>query len=275
MEKFRLQGSIADVDVTLIDKADWNPNEMAPKEFERLRKELMEIGMLEPIQVVSTGARFKIIGGHHRYDAARDLGWPTVPCLVLANPVFQDEKFQKFANVRLNVIKGKLSPTKFAELYSEMAKEYNDEYLAEAMGFVDQDAMQAIVGDLKKDIGRSDLPDEMKKSFSKKAKKASSVEDINEILDTLFSEYGNHLDCGFMVFVTGERQHIYVPVNSDTVQTALTSLTEGVLHRSIKIEEVVSRIFTKEAVEHALSCIDKEKGVLDGTSVPEGQPTQA
>lgn len=84
IEKHKLQGDIKDLPLDSLVKSEWNPNVMNSKEFDMLTMELDDNGVLDPIQVIPLDdGRYKIIGGHHRVDAAAVLGWPTMPCLVI------------------------------------------------------------------------------------------------------------------------------------------------------------------------------------------------
>ena len=79
-----LAGEFMDLDIEVLDASDWNPNQMDDKQFDRLVREIDESGMIDPIQVVPTDdGRYRIIGGHHRTNACKLLGYETIPCIVL------------------------------------------------------------------------------------------------------------------------------------------------------------------------------------------------
>jgi uncharacterized ParB-like nuclease family protein len=96
----------------------WNPNEMDDAAFNRLAEELQDVGMIDPIQVVPMeDGLYRIIGGEHRYQVARTLGWKTLPCVVLSEARWKDEDLQKLVTVRLNVLRGKINPERMVSPY--------------------------------------------------------------------------------------------------------------------------------------------------------------
>jgi hypothetical protein len=65
-------------------------------------------------------ARFRIVGGHHRFDAAAYLGFETVPCTIITDVGF-DEEQEQFQIVRMNAIRGRMDPQAFFEMYQKLA----------------------------------------------------------------------------------------------------------------------------------------------------------
>lgn len=191
-EKHKLQGEVRDIELGNLIKSDWNPNEMSAKEFDRLAQELQESGVVDPIQVfpIEGSSQYQIIGGHHRVDAAKVLGWPTFPCVVLDGAAFKSDDHLKFSNMKLNVIRGKISPDKFIKLYEDLSKRYSDDAMRDAMGMVDQSAFETLLGTLKKEIKESNLPPQIKEKFEETANELKTIDDISNILNYMFSHYG-------------------------------------------------------------------------------------
>lgn len=211
-----LRGVVREIELSLLDSAGWNPQEMAQRDFDLLVKELQDTGQIDPIQVVPLeGGRFRILGGHSRTEAARQLGWERISCVVLTDQRFQDEDLQKFLTVRLNVLHGHLNPEKMATLYRQMADRYGEEAIGALMGFSDVDALRKLVTSVSKGLKKSGLPEDMVKKFDKASQKAKTGMDLSNILKHLFEEYGNTLEHNFMVFVYGGKKHLYVAANDD------------------------------------------------------------
>ena len=58
----------------------WNPNVVAPGDAEKLRNSVENLGMFKPLIVRErSDGSLEIIGGQHRWQAARELGHETVP----------------------------------------------------------------------------------------------------------------------------------------------------------------------------------------------------
>jgi len=68
-----------------IDKVkanDYNPNVVSEDILAKLRAEISQKGLCEPIHVRSRGDGYEIVDGFHRWQICRDLGWEEVPCII-------------------------------------------------------------------------------------------------------------------------------------------------------------------------------------------------
>ncbi len=75
---------IVDLPVDSISRAEWNPNEMDQAMLSHLRSSIDRFGLVVPLAVRSVGSdSFETVGGAHRLLAARELGMPSVPCVVI------------------------------------------------------------------------------------------------------------------------------------------------------------------------------------------------
>jgi ParB/RepB/Spo0J family partition protein len=207
---------VQDVAIEDIEPNPWNPNEQDDVAFNRLTEELQTVGMIDPIQVVPMASgKYRILGGEHRYQAAKLLGWATIPCVILSEERWQDEDLQKLVTVRLNMLKGKLNPEKMATLYTEMAGKYGDQALQNLFAFTDTDAWEKLVKSITKGL-KASLPKEIAEKFEEAAKEVKTVDDLSNILNHLFNKYGDTLKYSFMVFTFGGKDHIYVAMDKST-----------------------------------------------------------
>jgi hypothetical protein len=83
-----------------IPLADIDPPEEAPIDVAPLQESIKDVGILQPLLVSQQGARYRIIAGGHRYQAAMDLGLGTVPCLVCDTGVHTYEALRDAATRR-------------------------------------------------------------------------------------------------------------------------------------------------------------------------------
>ncbi len=246
-----------DVPIDLIEPSEWNANEMDDGTFNRLVSELDENGFVDPIQIVpGKGGKFRIIGGEHRFHGAVSLGLEKVPCNVLTDKKYMDEKLQKLMSVRLNVIKGKLNPSKFAMLYQEMAKEYGEEQLKALFGFTQNDKWDRLVKGVEKavessGIGGKGLADELKK----KSKKVKTVDGLGAVLKKLFSKHGSDLKHGYMVFAFGGKEHLYIIADKETT-AALSVIQDLCRKKNLNINEVIAPAI--KAIPESISESDNE-----------------
>jgi len=209
------------IDVNLIDPNPWNPNEQDEKTFNRLVQEIRDVGFLEPIHVVpyqtdDGEARYLILGGEHRWRAAGVVGMKKVPAMLLKHKRFDAVDFQKIMTVRLNALKGRLNKEKMVKLFHDFADKYSSEEVRDMFAFTSKDAWEKLVGDMRKGLKKSGLPDELMSEFDKSAKTARTVEDLSKIVQHLYDMYSDTVPFGFMVFTYGKKEHVYVSMTKQT-----------------------------------------------------------
>ena len=82
-----------------------NPNEMSEQQFNMLYDNIERMGITDPILVrplKEKKGKYRIIGGHHRWEVAKIFGYEEVPCTIVNDPNFDDdmEKFQMVGKFR-------------------------------------------------------------------------------------------------------------------------------------------------------------------------------
>lgn len=195
---------------------DWNANEQDEGTFDALVEEVAETGLIDSLTVVPLNdGRYRLIGGEHRWMAAKAAGEDEVPCLVLMGEKWQNEDLQKFVTVKLNMLKGKLNPEKFVKLYNEAAEKYTAQELQKAYGFTNKNALNKILRGATK-AAKQALPKEMHAELEEKARDAKTVDDIGRIVQEMFAKNGETVDKSFMVFTYGKQEHIYVAMSNST-----------------------------------------------------------
>ena len=218
---------IRELSLDLIDPNPWNPNEQDDKTFDVLVEEMDDeegVGYIDLIQVVpqyepwGTPGRYRIIGGEHRWRGLKVLGEETADAVVLIDPKWEDEDLQKFVTMRLNSLKGKINPQKFMALYEDLAERYEAEDMQRHMAVTDDAEWQSMTKDVRKQLeaaldGAGGDPEKKKKAleeFDKVSKEVKTVEDLSNILNRIFTEYGSTLDSNFMWFTFGGQKHINI-----------------------------------------------------------------
>lgn len=249
------------IPIDLVQPNSWNAQAQDELTFQRLCDEIRDVGFIDPLEVVPLkDGTYRIIGGEHRWQAAKVVGLDEVPCSVLVDSKWQDEDLQKFATVRLNVLKGKLDPEKFAKLYGEMATKYGAESLQQLMGYVDTKGFQKLVGDVKRGMKKS-LPKDLQDEFDEAAKEAKTVEDLSNIIQHLFAKYGDTVGKSFMIFTYGKSEHIYVQCNTKT-KKALDKVLAYCRSANEDINDFLGPII-EQAGKDALRALEKSKKEAD------------
>jgi hypothetical protein len=250
--------NIQDLSIEILDECPWNPNEMDDLSFNRLYDELNENGFIDPIQVVPIdNGRFQVLGGNHRFKAAKLLGinderFKKIPCVVLSEEKWKDEDLRKFVNLRLNVLRGKLNPTKFVDLYKDMVQKYGDDALQELMGFTSTDAWDKLVGSVRDALAKTGLPEDLVDKFDDKTKKEiKTVDGLAGILKGLFTEYGNTLPFGFMVFTFGGQDNIYVKLDEE-LKDKMWQIKERCYESKVDVADVLNEIISVEKLDQII-----------------------
>jgi ParB-like nuclease domain len=192
----------------------WNPNTQDEITFNLLQDEIATVGLIDPIEVVPTEEDlFLILGGEHRWRAAKNLNLEEVPVIILTDEKWKDGDLQRFVTVRMNVLHGKTDPDKFIALYNEMAQKYGAESMQRLMGYADTQQFQKMLGLVKKGLQKS-LPQGMSQEIEERTADIKSVQDLERIIQELFAKHGDTLSLSFMVFSYGKQDHIYLQMNS-------------------------------------------------------------
>lgn len=194
-----------EISVDLLVPNENNPNKMSKRAFNLLVDNLAQVGFTDPILVRPLdNGKFRIVGGHHRLEAALTLGYTVVPCTIITNPEFDDD-MEAFQLMRHNMIKGSLDPESFVKLYEKVQEKYSNDQLADAFGFEDQAMLDKMVK-----AAARDLPTEMKAQFKEAAKEVKTIKDLSQLLNRLFTTYGDTLPYGFMFMDFGGKESLWI-----------------------------------------------------------------
>lgn len=193
------------ISLSLLVPSEYNPNKMSKRQFNLLCDNLDRTGVTDPVLVrpLSDG-RFKIVGGHHRYEAMLLKDFEDAPCTIIIDPDF-DEDAEKYQLVRMNMIRGQLDANKFLALYQSMDKKYESEVMAEAFGFTDENLFKALIGQMS-----VSLPKAAQSEFKKAAEEIKTIEGLSKLLNQMFSKYGQTLPYGYMLLDFGGKDSVWI-----------------------------------------------------------------
>jgi len=191
--------------IDLIDIQEDNPNEMTDNQFNRLVKSIEEDGFEEPLVICKSSkkGRYELISGHHRLRAARIIGYTILPCSV--HPAMEADRL-KAKVVKANILHGKLNANKFTAMVNDlMGKGYEEELIAEMMGFTDDDEFDKLYQQVKQG-----LSPELQKKLEESKAEIRTIEDLSKVLNKLFQEHGETVPLNYIVFSYGGSRHIWV-----------------------------------------------------------------
>lgn len=233
---------LEELDVESLRPNPWNPNEMNEDTFNRLGEELEDVGFIDPIQVVPMDdGTYQIIGGEHRWRAAKVFGYDTIPCVILDGEKWSDEDLRKFVTTRLNALKGAINPMKFMELYNDLASRHEEEALQALMGFTDKDAWRVLTKDVKTGLEDMGLSKEALKKFDEATAELKTVDDLAGILNTIFNEHGDDLTSNFMILSFGGRDHLYVQFDDAKAFKAVVKKVESIRGSGLLADQLIAQ----------------------------------
>lgn len=194
-----------------IEPNAWNPNEQTDATFNMLVEEIRTNGFDEPIIVVPSPGKpdmYRIIGGEHRWKAARILEMTEVPVVVKEN---WDEETQKTQTVKRNLLRGDLDRVKFSKLVNDVIQSHGVpvEQLISKMGFIDEkDFEKAYIVDKETEEQAAEVLADAKGQMQ-------MVDNLSYLLNEIFSKFGSTCPQGFMFFMFKNRMHLMVQMDKE------------------------------------------------------------
>lgn len=280
------------VPVSFMHGSELNPNKMSDREFDLLVDNMQKTGWTDPILLkpddTATASKylipgegvdwsdlpdsltFRIIGGHHRLEAGKYLGFEEAPATVILDPEFDDQAAD-FQVVRHNVIKGQIDPNTFVDLYSRYASQYGDDVLQEMFGFADEKEFKKLIKQTEKQ-----LPDHMKEKFREATKDVKTVDGLAKVLNRLFSIYGDTLPYSFMVFDYGGQKSYWLQVSNKTIK-ALDQIGDLCIDKQRTIDDLVGHVLQLIAKGELAGIVEQAVDKSSPVEIPDNlqlQPTQ-
>lgn len=260
---------ISALPLVLLQKNEANPNKMRPREFDLLCDNMNLTGWTDPALVrpvdlkamqkavkdsggsaqklvelmLSRSIMLRIIGGHHRYDAATYLGFDTGPVTVIMDPEFDADR-EAFQIVRMNVIHGRLDPAAFSAMVNALSDKYSDEVMQDSFGFAEEAEFKKLLNQMAKS-----LPDKVTQDkFKEAAQEIKTIDGLAKLLNHMFTTYGDTLPFGYMVFDYGGQRSMWLRVEAKTMK-ALDIIGQVCVAKQRTMDDMVGRVLQLIAKE--------------------------
>jgi ParB-like chromosome segregation protein Spo0J len=117
--------TVTEIPVEKLTPNPWNPNRMSDEMRAKLKAYIQREGFVEPLVVRPLDDGHQILGGFHRWRIAQDLGYRTVPCVV----VDLDDRRAKILSINLNEMKGQSLPSLLGALVHDLSRDLSLEDL--------------------------------------------------------------------------------------------------------------------------------------------------
>jgi ParB/RepB/Spo0J family partition protein len=211
------------ISVDLLDPVEWNPNEETDATFAALVESIKADGFVEPLLVAAKpDGRYEIVAGEHRWRAARVLEMPEVSCVIAED---YDEDKRKAQTVRMNMLRGRLNPTRFTRLFLDLANKYGPDAARRMMAVTEDREFKRLYRDV-----RASLPPEIRKRLDRTKKEIADVDDLASVLKQITATHGEQLQWSFIVFEYGRRPHLMVRASERTFKNLLRIADECESH---------------------------------------------
>lgn len=112
--------SIDQIPVNLIDQIENSRIDHDAEDLAELMTSMKQSGLLQPIGVVTSGKRFEIVFGNRRLDAARKLGWSTIPATIREKNSKVDKSIE---NAIENMQRVDISYAQQGRIFSDLMKQ--------------------------------------------------------------------------------------------------------------------------------------------------------
>lgn len=201
-----------EVDISDIIPDPSNPNVMSDKHFDQLVEMITEEGFDEPIQIAEhpdEDGKFIIIGGEHRWRAAKSLGMEKIPAVLKDS---SDEVTRKTQMVRRNLVRGELDRVRFSQLIKDIEAKHHisPDELSGPMGFASEEELgKSLVKE------RQERDEKVEELLDGTKKEVTVIDNVSYVLSEIFSRYGETVPQGFIFFCHKNRMHLLVQCEED------------------------------------------------------------
>lgn len=129
-----------EIAIGLLQKNPWNPNKMDSSTLKAEKESIEKYGVVAPIIVRPLGDDYQIIDGEHRYIICKDLGYESIPSVIIENLKEMDAKK---LTIILNETKGSNDKIELGKLLGELSNDFGDD-LKVGLPFSDDDLKDLI-----------------------------------------------------------------------------------------------------------------------------------
>lgn len=125
-----LELAVQHIPVEDIEADPENPNEMDAGLYATLVADIKQYGFTQPILVRPSKTGFKLIDGEHRWKAVSELGYATIPAVVIDTS--DDDATLRL--LTMNRLRGQVVPIRVAYLLADLAKRIPEKQLRQRLG---------------------------------------------------------------------------------------------------------------------------------------------
>lgn len=202
---------VRDIEVDLMVPNPDNVNEMDDETLSRLCEEIRDVGFIDPVNVVPlSDGKYFILGGEHRWKAAKALGMTYVPAILHTDQRWSDRDTVDLVAFRLNVIKGSQNPEKFMKVYERLSTKFGHEKLQDVFAVTDKSLWKKLTKSIRQNLEDAGVPSDVIKDVADAERKAKDFNQFTKLVNRVFEKKSEENKTGMVVFSNNGSDHIMV-----------------------------------------------------------------
>lgn len=231
----------ADIRIDALIANERNVNEMTENKLTRLMKEISEVGFLVPLNVIpldTERTKFFILGGEHRWKAAKGLSMSYVTCVIHEDHKFKDMDFVDLVTFRLNAIRGDINNEKFVQMYKRLCERVGPEKVQDQLGITENAEFKKLTRNIQQSLKDQNAPQEVIDEVAKAGKKAKTPEDLSNKISKILKNYSQSMMTQAIVFQNEQGESIFVKASENTFRL-LKILVEHAQQKGLNVNELL------------------------------------
>ena len=237
---------VKDIHVDSLVPNERNTNEMATAMFNRLVQEIKEVGFLSPLNVVPIAdSKYFILGGEHRWKAAREAGMTYVPCCIHADERWKDMDEVDLETFKLNAISGEVNGEKFCKLYQRMCEKIGAERARDALAVTDGGKWKQLTKGIKIALKEQGATQDVLDEVEEASEKAKDPNDLHKKIDRILKKHMQGSSRA-MIFQNALREHVLIQASTE-VYDAIKKIVEVASNNQKDVNEMLAPVIIEFA----------------------------
>ncbi len=219
-----------------------NKNKQSRHEFKETKESIKDNGFDENLLIVprtkEEGEGYWVVSGNHRLRAGKSLKMKEFPCVLHTE---WDGTEQQIQLLRRNMIRGEITKEGFTMAVNVLEEDSQLELavIQDRLGFEDPDKFAHYYQEQRE---REETVATSTAS-SGAAPKVKMVEDLGLIVSALLEQYGDTVPNSFIIFPTGNKNHLFVQ-SSPTLKRLMETIRERCVRDGMDINVALSGLIS-------------------------------
>jgi ParB/RepB/Spo0J family partition protein len=226
---------------------------MSQAEVNRLAEEIKEAGFLVPLNLIPTeDGKYFLLGGEHRWRAAKLAGLTHVPSLLHTDEKWNDRDLVDLETFKLNAIKGKVSMKRFTDFYQRMSVKFGADKLQSIMAVNDDAEWKKLTKNIQDTLKAQGASQGVLEQVKEAEKTAKSPDDLSKMLEKIFKKQRQQIESNTIIFQFDKNEYVMIKANVD-VYVKVKKLVELANSRNVDVnvllDPMLENFFTTEVGE--------------------------